>query len=101
MSLTRLTLTPAGFVEEATLSEYGDAGMACAWSPSGACLAAGSQDGHVVVWDARCFQVGHAAASVAGPLTEPACVACRMLAPLPLQRHEQALMSSTVRALLL
>ena len=48
----------AGFVEECTFTEFEDAGMACAWNPAGSCLAAGGQDGQVVVWDPRSRRVG-------------------------------------------
>lgn len=43
----------AGFVEDYAFSDFRDCGIACAWNPSGTCIAAGSQDGYVVVWDAR------------------------------------------------
>ncbi|CAL8471302.1 g10844 [Coccomyxa elongata] len=44
---------PTGFVEDYAFCEFRDCGIACAWNPSGTCIAAGSQDGYVVVWDAR------------------------------------------------
>lgn len=47
----------AGFVEDYAFSEFRDCGIACAWNPSGTCIAAGSQDGYVVVWDARAHRV--------------------------------------------
>ena len=47
----------AGFVEDYAFTEFRDCGIACAWNPSGTCIAAGSQDGYVVVWDARAHRV--------------------------------------------
>ena len=32
--------------------------MTCAWNPSGTCLASGSQDGTVTIWDPRAHRVG-------------------------------------------
>mmetsp|Transcript_17434 Transcript_17434/g.49023 ORF Transcript_17434/g.49023 Transcript_17434/m.49023 type:complete len:334 (-) Transcript_17434:439-1440(-) len=37
----------------AKLSEAHDHGMSCAWSPTGSCFAAASQDGLVCVWDLK------------------------------------------------
>ncbi|KAK9827714.1 hypothetical protein WJX81_003623 [Elliptochloris bilobata] len=47
---------PAGYVAFGALRGYSDAGMSCAWSPSGACLAAASQDGRCTIWDTRTRQ---------------------------------------------
>ncbi|CAK0785795.1 hypothetical protein CVIRNUC_009006 [Coccomyxa viridis] len=44
---------PSGFVEYGSFTEAQDAGMTCAWNPSGTCLASGSQDGTVTIWDPR------------------------------------------------
>ena len=47
----------AGFVEYSSFTEAQDAGMTCAWNPSGTCLASGSQDGTVTIWDPRAHRV--------------------------------------------
>ena len=47
----------AGFVEYSSFSEATDAGMACAWNPSGTLLAAGYQDGSLIIWDPRAHRV--------------------------------------------
>ena len=47
-----------GFVEYSSFTEAQDAGMTCAWNPSGTCLASGSQDGTVTIWDPRAHRVG-------------------------------------------
>ena len=47
----------AGFVEYSSFSEATDSGMTCAWNPSGTLLAAGFQDGSVIIWDPRAHRV--------------------------------------------
>ena len=47
-----------GFVEYSSFTEAQDAGMTCAWNPSGTCIASGSQDGTVTIWDPRAHRVG-------------------------------------------
>ena len=48
----------AGFVEYSSFCEATDAGMTCAWNPSGTLLAAGYQDGSLIIWDPRAHRVG-------------------------------------------
>jgi len=50
-------LRRAGYAAFGKLRGFSDAGMSCAWSPSGACLAAASQDGRCTIWDMRTRQV--------------------------------------------
>lgn len=57
ISRPNVLLNSAGFVEDYTFREFRDAGISCAWNPAGNCIAAGSQDGTVVVWDARAHMV--------------------------------------------
>ena len=45
---------PSGWRQVRRYLKSYDAGMSCDWSPSGACFAAASQDGSVVVLDPRC-----------------------------------------------
>jgi hypothetical protein len=47
----------AGYAAFGKLRGFSDAGMSCAWSPSGACLATASQDGRCTIWDMRTRQV--------------------------------------------
>ncbi|KFM25621.1 Fructose-1,6-bisphosphatase, chloroplastic [Auxenochlorella protothecoides] len=44
---------PSGYWQAKSWVEAGDAGMGCAWSPSGSLFAAVSQDGLCCVWDHR------------------------------------------------
>jgi WD40 repeat protein len=47
--------SPTGYRALHVFTEASDAGMSCDWHPSGSLFAAASQDGCVVVWDARCL----------------------------------------------
>ena len=52
----------AGYRVASTINAFfTDAGIACAWSPSGSCVAAASQDGQVRVWEPRSGKVRTAA----------------------------------------
>lgn len=48
---------PTGYWQSRSWVEAADAGMSCAWSPSGALFAAASQDGLCCVWDHRAQSV--------------------------------------------
>lgn len=61
----------AGFVEYSSFSEATDAGMACAWNPFGTLLAAGYQDGSLVIWDPRAHRVRYPHALQKGWIIAP------------------------------